>query len=203
VTIDQTYLIDTGALSDIILLESAEEYDFFSRRDDAVLLTRWNNRRYVVDAELFDGVRLDDMRVYLNEGSYMLDEGEAKGLIGLNLMRRFNVFFDLSKRQIGFQPIKGPFKRTVDPDWTRKYVEQTLDAEGSAVISEVLDIPGNPYRKAGAMAGDTVTAINGIAVDSMSGDDWLALNRTRVRKFDILRDGEPMELTVRFDELGE
>jgi hypothetical protein len=203
ITVDQTYLIDTGALSDLILLESAAEYGFFRRRDDAVLLDHWNNRRYEVDAEVFDGVRLDGMRVYLNEGSTMLNGHEAKGIIGLNFMKRFNVFFDLSRRQIGFQPLRQKFKRTVNPDFRRKYIEQEVTPEGKALVSGVLDIPDNPYREAGMKAGDIVLAVNGTDIDSLSGADWLALNRTRVRKFDILRGGTPMKLTVRFDELGE
>jgi hypothetical protein len=201
--IDETCIMDTGALSALILLESAAEYDFFRRRDDAVLLAHWNNRRYEVDAEVFDGVRLDGMRVYLNDGSTMLNDSEAKGIIGLNFLKRFNVYFDLNKGRVGFQPIKG-FKRPVNLDFTRQYIIQSVDGEGNPFVEKILDLPyRNPYREAGMMAGDIVTAINGTNIDGMSGDDWRALNRTRIRKFDILRDGEPVKLTVRFDELGE
>ena len=198
ITIDQTYFIDTGALCDLILLESAAEYGFFRGRDDAVLLNHWNNRRYEVDAEVFDGMRLDAMRVYLNEGSYMLNEEEAKGTIGLNFMKRFNVFFDLSKKQIGFQPIRG-FKRTVNIDYTRKYFE----AQDNNLITEVLDIPDNPYKKAGVMAGDVVMAINGKEMKTASMADFTEIRHSKVRRMDIIRNGKTMRLTVRFKELGE
>jgi hypothetical protein len=202
VTIDQTYLIDTGALSDIILLESAEEYDFFRERDDAMLLNHWNNRRYEVDAEVFDGVRLDAARVYLNEGSFMMQDGDYKGIIGLNFMRRFNMFFDLGARKVGFQPIDG-FVRTVNPDLTRIYAKYETTEEGLLRVTEIVDVPENPYREAGMMVGDILTATNGVEWRDIGMDDWMKINRSNVRKLSVTRDGVPITLTARFDELGE
>lgn len=202
-TIEETYIIDTGMLLDLVLFESAADYEFFNRRGDSVLLNHWTDRRYDVEGEVFDGIKLDKMRVYLNNKSFMLQNEECKGVIGINFLKRFNVFFDLYRRQIGFQPIKKPFKRIVNPDLTRRYVNLKPTENGYWQVLEVLDTPDNPYKKAGMEVGDIIKTVNRFDVSSWTIADWMEVNRTKWRDVTILRDGKPMLLRVRFKELGE
>lgn len=204
ITINQTYFIDTGMLLDMVLFDSAQEYDFFNRRDDAVLIAATpNNRRYDVDGKVFGKVKLDGMRIYLNNSSFLLnDKKEVCGAIGLNFLKRFNVYFDLSTNQIGFLPIKG-FKRTVNMDFGKLYISTELTAEGYVLITKVWDFHSNSYKDAGVMAGDVIVATNGIDIKEITPEEWKSIKRSKTRTLDILRNGVPMKMSVHFSELGE
>lgn len=204
ISVDQEYLIDTGMLSDLALTEASQAYPFFDKREDVVLVrNNRNNKRYNVSAEVFDGVRVDDMRIYLNDGSFMLTNTGVKGIIGLNFLKRFNVFFDLSKRQIGFQPIKG-FKRTVNYNAGRLYIDTQPTPDGkTSTVTKVWDVPDNPYREAGMQIGDIITAVNGVKLQDSTRKNTEPIHRSKTRTMDIIRAGKQMTLTVHLKELGE
>lgn len=116
-TINQMFMIDTGLPGDIALMSNAKELSFFNERDDAVWIAFLSSyyRYYTVKAKLFDSYSVDSLRIYTHDYPNRI---RCNYLIGLNFLKRFNVFFDMKERQIGLQPVKN-FQRVVNPNVMR------------------------------------------------------------------------------------
>jgi hypothetical protein len=110
-TINQPFLVDTGIPDDITLMHPARELDFFNQKEDAVWSIDGSDyyRHHTVNATLFDDFVMDSLCVYTYNNSY---EVADKYLVGLNFLKRFNVFFDRKHQVIGLQPIKNYKKIT-------------------------------------------------------------------------------------------
>lgn len=198
ITVNQIYMIDTGLLYDLVLLPQAEEYEFFSKRDDAILISRHGTyaSRYNVNTKVFDNFEIDSMRIYTVGYSDRLPES---GLIGLNFLKRFNVFFDFSKNQVGFQPIKN-FKRIVNQYERRFYFSQDIKSDGRQFVKKLAETKNNPYKKAGLEEGDEIIAINGFKVKNMTPEEAASIRNNNTKEIDILRNGEPIRITAHIDE---
>ena len=200
VIINELYLFDTAALNDIILLNKTNKntLDFFRKRDDAVLIAdRGSYRsRYIVEATIFNGLKIDSMRVYTNEYSDLMTEA---GVIGLNFMKRFNLFFDFKTNQVGFQPIKN-YERIIWCDYHRFYFSWDIKADKSRFVKNIADIKNNYYKDAGLREGDEVVAINGIKLKNLTDEETKSINESRIREMDILRGGKQLKITVHLGE---
>ena len=199
-TIDELYLLDTGAVDDIILLSKTNEnvIDFFRKKDDPILLSNRGNyrSRYIVEATLFEGLKIDSMRIYTDA---FVDRMREAGIIGLNFMKRFNMFFDFKSRQIGFQPIRN-FERIVNHDVSRFYFSWDIKEDHRRFIKELAPVNNNYYKEAGVKEGDEVIAINGIKLQNLSIEDRLLIEKSRIKEMDILRNEESLKITVRLGE---
>ena len=200
ITINELYLLDTACLNDIVLLSKTNEnvLDFFRKRDDATLISdRENYRsRYNVEATIFDGLKVDSMRIYTNEYS---DRMYQAGVIGLNFMKRFNMFFDFKSKQIGFQSINN-FKRIVYDDYRRFYFSWEIREDKRRFVKKLSDIKSNYYRDAGLCEGDEVVSINGIELKSLTKEENKSIENSRIREMNILRSGRPLKITVHLGE---
>jgi len=200
VIIDELYLFDTAALNDIILLNKTNQntLDFFRKRDDAVLIAdRGSYRsRYIVEAEIFDGIKIDSMRVYTNEYSDLMVEA---GVIGLNFMKRFNLFFDFKTNQVGFQPIKS-YERIVDYNYRRFYYSLDIKVDKRQFIKNIANIKNNYYKDAGLQEGDEIVSINGFAMVNLTREEGRYIEESRIREMDILRNGKSLKITVHLGE---
>ena len=200
ITINELYLFDTACVNDIVLLSKTDEnvLDFFRKRDDATLISdRGNYRsRYHVEATIFNGLKIDSMRVYTNEYS---DRMEQAGVIGLNFMKRFNLFFDFKSKQVGFQPISN-FERIVCYDYRRFYFSWDIKEDKRQFVKKIFDIKNNYYKDAGLCEGDEVVAINGIRLKSLSNEEYKSVENSRIREMDIIRSGKPLKIIVRLGE---
>lgn len=177
-TMNHAFLIDTGMPWDIALVSPAKELSFFEKKD-AVWTGYINSyyRRYVVNAELFECYTIDSLRIYTFDEPYLLG---TQYLIGLNFLKRFNVFFDMHNRQLGLQPIKN-FKRIVNPNHRRFHLSFREDSSGKRIVNKVADYKGNRYKEAGIQEGDQILSVNDSA---------------QVKVFNIIRNGKPLQITV-------
>ena len=191
IMLDNTYLIDTGMPWDIVLRE-AGDMDFFNRRTDAVWTGYLDGhyRHYLVEATLFEHLHIDSLRLY-KFSPFPVD----KNLIGINFLKRFNVFFDMKNQQLGLQPIEN-FQRVVCPLARRFHFSFSLNQEGGRIVSMIANFDGNPYIEAGLQVGDEVIALNNIVFRSLTLEQWTYLQKQNTWILDIIRNGQSMQLTV-------
>lgn len=196
-TTNHIYSVDTGLALDVVLVRT-NELDFFNRQEGAVWTGHynWYNRHYTVSATLFDGFVADSLRIYTYDKSNLPD---GASLVGTNFLKRFNVFFDIKNRQIGLQPLKN-FKRIVNPLGRRFHYSIEPDANHKFIITFMADYQQNYYKNAGLMAGDEVIAINGIAYKDITNEQESEYYKQDALFFDIIRNGEPMQITVPVDK---
>lgn len=176
-TVDHSFVIDTGMPWDIMLIPPTEEIDYFDEKE-AVWTCFGNSyhRRYTVNASISQDCIIDSLRIYTLAEPYYL-----KGnFIGLNFLKRFNVFFDMHNRQLGLQPIKN-FKRAVNPNYRRFHLSFREDSSGKRIVNKVADYKGNRYKEAGIQEGDQILSVN---------------DSSQVKVFNIIRNGKPLRITV-------
>ena len=197
-TLNRTFLIDTGMPWDIALMHRADELKFFNEQTDAV----WTKhtigyfRSYTVNATLFDSVKMDSLRIYTFDhiNSILCDY-----LIGQNFLKRFNVFFDLKHQQIGLQPIKN-FQRVIDPLYRRFHMSHPMNSEGKFIVTKVADYKENYAKIAGMKEGDEVIAINGVLCKEITNEIDRDIQKQDTLVYDILRKGKPMKIVMPKDK---
>jgi hypothetical protein len=167
---NHTYYIDTGMFNGVAVIFPSNEWEFFNKKEDAVWTqdsgrSRYS-RHYTVSATLFDSLVLDSLRIYTVDDSQIKF---CKYLLGLNFLKRFNVFFDLKNRRIGLQPINN-FQRIVNPLCRRFHYSTIKTQDGKTIVSKVADYTSNYFRTAGLKEGDEIIAINGISYSNYSYD---------------------------------
>ena len=200
-TLEHTFMIDTGMGWDIVLTrkENDKEYDFFNDREDAVWTSYLSHyHRYcTVDATLFNKVNMDSLRIYTFD--YPNNVG-CDYLIGQNFLKRFNVFFDMKRKVVGFQPIKN-FKRIVNPIHQRFHFSYGFTRQGKMMVTGVGDYDNNRFKIAGLKEGDEIVNINGRPCKDFT---WLEHRALEVEAdtivYDILRDGNPLKIVVAIDK---
>jgi len=139
------------------------------------------------------------MRIYTDEFATQLS-AYARGIIGLNFLKRFNVFFDFDSRQVGLQPIRN-FSRIFNNFSGRFYFSVDTTLDGRRIVTMMPDyVKNNHYKEAGLQKGDEIVAINGFTLKDLSFDNAVKIKESLTRKLDIVRDGKPMKITVRLDE---
>ena len=200
-TLDHAFLIDTGMPSDIALIrrDGDEEYNFFNDRKEAVWTSDLSHyHRYcTVDATLFDKMNIDSLRIYTFDypNNVIYDY-----LIGLNFLKRFNVFFDMKRKVVGFQPIRN-FKRIVNPIHQRFHFSYGFTRQGKMMVTGVGDYESNRFKIAGLKEGDEIVNINGRPCKDFT---WLEHRALEVEAdtivYDILRDGNPLKIVVAIDK---
>lgn len=198
-TIDRTFLIDTGMPWDVVLMHPAEELGFFEKKE--TVWTGYGNggcRRYTVDAWMFGNFAMDSLWIYTFGDPLMVG---TQYLIGQNFLRRFNVFFDMRNGRLGLQPIRN-FRRVVNPNHRRFHLSVQPDADGRFIVTRVADYVGNRYKQAGLKEGDEVVAVNGYRYErrkGLSDENAAVISKQDTKVFDVVRDGKPLRITVTED----
>lgn len=200
-TLEHIFVIDTGMGWDIVLTrkENNQEYNFFNDRKDAVWTSYLSHyHRYcTVNATLFDKVNMDSLRIYTFD--YPNNVG-CDYLIGQNFLKRFNVFFDMKRKVVGFQPIRN-FKRIVNPIHQRFHFSYGFTRQGKMVVTGVGDYDSNRFKIAGLKEGDEIVNINGRPCKDFT---WLEHRALEVEAdtivYDVLRDGDPLKIVVVIDK---
>jgi hypothetical protein len=196
-TLNRPFYIDTGMSWDIALMCRAGELPFFNKKEAV-----WTEclstymRHYTVNAMIFDHLSLDSLRIY----TFDYPNGvNSNYLIGQNFLKRFNVFFDMKNRQVGFQPIKN-FQRVVNPGYWRFHYSTYKNSKGRYIVKYVADYKGNYYRTAGLKVGDEIVAVNGKPYKNISYLEEGDFYKQNKLLFDIIRKGRPMKIVVQVDK---
>lgn len=196
--LEHVYMIDTGMPWDIALMYRSEELELLNQKKDAVWTEygRSYHRYYTVEAKLFDGFVVDSLRIYTFDYPMSIS---CNYLIGLNFLKRFNVFFDMKNRQIGFQPIVN-FQRVVNPALNRFHFSSYLNEEGKFIVNKVADNESNNFFKAGLQAKDEIIAVNGINLKKMTLETKEKIFQQDTLIFDVLRYNKPLKIVVLIDK---
>lgn len=122
------------------------------------------------------------------------DEG-SDGNIGSGLLKRFAVTFDYAHRRLYFRPLARPEADTGRFDRTGMWLNQGKDG------LEIMDLAeGGPAATAGLKKGDTVLAIGGRDVGSLSLSDTRSMLKTvpvdQPLPVSYQRDGKAGEVTL-------
>ncbi|MDR1757013.1 MAG: hypothetical protein LBR65_08695 [Culturomica sp.] len=198
ITIHETYLVDTGLTQDMVLTPNSKAFAFFDKLDDALLVTTaaGYRSRYIVGAEVFDNTTIDSLRIYTDQFAEVLIRAGTKGILGLNFLKRFNLFFDFKNKLLGFQPTGKPFERAVNPNVTRFYYSASFTKDQRYIVTMVADIVENPLKEAGLLVGDEITGWDGVSLkELLAGYRAEEKEKRTVHVLDIIRNGEAMQLT--------
>jgi hypothetical protein len=197
---DTRCTIDMALPADLALVHpSQKELEFFDRREDAI----WTQfvdgytRRYTVSATIFDNFVIDSLRIYTYSNPY--EKVRSKSLIGLNFLRRFNVFFDMKNHQVGFQPIKN-FRRIVNPNSRRFHISAFPNSEGKFIVTVVADYKANYYKTAGLQVGDEIVEINGKPLRSITREENIEFHKKDTLVYNIIRNGKPLKILIPIDK---
>ncbi|MDR1755927.1 MAG: tight junction protein ZO-3 [Culturomica sp.] len=203
-TINRLFFIDTGATWDIVIGYPTEELTFFNQQEGAVwtsFLDRYT-RYYTVNATLSDRFSMDSLRIY----TFDYKDSAPQYLLGLNFLKRFNLFFDMKNKQVGFQPVNN-FRRVSNPLPIRFYYS-VLVLNGRYVINKMADYKENYYREAGLQEGDELVKVNGIPYGEVCHERYHADLSQEMKDqcrgqefvvFDIIRDGKPLQIPVKIN----
>jgi hypothetical protein len=200
-TINRSFFVDMGMPWDIAIMYPGKEWEFFDQRDDAIWTSYMNGyfRHYTVNATLFDNIAMDSIRIYTFDNPYSVN---SKYLIGINFLKRFNVFIDRKNWQMGLQPIKN-FQRIVNPLGRRFHFSAPPNQEGKFIVTKVADYKGNYYKTAGLQEGDEIVAINDKLFKDISYKERSEFHKKDTLILDIIRDGKPIKIVVPVDKNEE
>ncbi len=197
-TLKRTFLIDTGAPWDISLTNNVEEVSFFNKKEDAVWLGFLDSyiRYYTVGATVFNNYNIDSLRIYTFDYPSDVKVGYV---IGLNFLKRFNLFFDLKNKQLGLQPLNS-FHRVINPTYRRFHLSTYVTPQGKIVVKTVGNYKGNYYKTAGFQEGDEMVAVNGKPCRSVTYEDKTKFLKQDSLVYDIIRKEKPMKIIVHVDK---
>lgn len=142
---------------------------------------------------------LDDVLVtYLQKGAQGVPPCGRSGLLGNGVLRRFNVTFDYSRKEM----ILEPTSHTAKPfEFNMSGMASTRKADGTYSVSRVF--PETPAAEAGVLAGDTIVAVDGTPATDIATEE---LRRLLERdgatiSLDIARDGRLLNVALRLRRL--
>ncbi|MDP3442225.1 MAG: tight junction protein ZO-3 [Ignavibacteria bacterium] len=191
------FFIDLGMAWDIALNIHNPEIGFFEKRTDAVWTKFLDSysKHYKVKCTLSDNILMDSLRIYTYNFYY---SPYPTYIIGLNFLKRFNVFFDMKNRRLGLQPVKR-FQRVINPLHPRYYYNIQKSNTGKYIITDIADYKENYFKIAGLRKGDEVIKINEMPVQSVTSIIFNKFLRRDIMVFDLKREGNMQRLTVKIN----
>lgn len=192
--IDANFYIDTGAGLSFLLSKEFVQ-------DSVVLKTK--RKQFPIQAQGMGGkkrmmitvireVKVGPYRFRMVPTYILDDEYNATsypflgGLLGSDILKRFNITFNYRKREIHLLP-NSHFKENFDYSYTGMSL---YFIEGKVVIDDI--IPGSPADKAKFMQGDIVMSVNNDFSNNINHYRDLLQEATGKVKVLILRDNVPL-----------
>ena len=193
-TLYRSYQIDTGIPWDIVLTRKAKENVFFNKQEDAIWSSAMGSyiRHYIVDGILFDNFKMDSLRIYTidHDNRVAFDY-----LVGINFLKRFNVFFDMKNLRVGLQPIKN-FQRVISPLGRRFHFSYARTQKNTLLVTKVADYKANYYKTAGLREGDEIVTINGKQYKWITRENFEEFRNQDTLLLNIIRKGESLKIVV-------
>jgi hypothetical protein len=206
-TNNNIYVIDTGMPHDIVFMHpTSEESEFLDKHIENAVWTEFSSGkgyhlRHIVNATLFDNFNIDSLRIYTFNISRQTNF-KYSYLVGINFLKRFNVFFDMKNQQVGLVPLK-KFQRVVQPNH-RRFCFLSHPTPDGYVVDMVPNYKDNYYRNAGLQEGDEVIVTNGKRIKDLTYKEKVELSKeiNKIDTFilDIIRNGKPMQLIIPVDK---
>lgn len=193
--IRREFMIDSAVHRDILFFPLAEEAKILNERDDAEWRVDGDEyvRFYTMNAEFEEGFSVDSLRLYtFYEKEFMVD-----ALVGLNFLKRFNVFFDLKNSCLYLQPHNN-FKRIVSP-LKRFYFRIKEREDGICYFKLIPKFKENSILNADIREGDEIYSLNGILFDDITYEQMEEIRELDRWIFIIRRDGELMTKIVEWN----
>lgn len=196
-TLNRKFLVDTGASWDVTITPNSEEFSFFQGKDGVPFYFNDSYvNRHIVKADIGNDFHIDSLRVYMLNDAARLP---AKYIIGLNFLKRFNVFFDMKNRQLGLLPLK-EFHRVTNPNMRKFHIGILRTDKGTIIVDEIAEHKNNYYTSAGIRLGDEITAINGVKLyKNMPAEEEKRLFQNQQLVFDVERNDKLLKITVNRD----
>ena len=191
VKVEEDFIIDTGSHTDVLFMPETEEAkELNTQKYSAYWL--WNRHFWDAEMTVCNRVKLDSVRVYVYDAK--LSKDTYKMILGLNFLKRFNVYFDLKNNQLYLKPIK-TFERITQGKrpWGKFSSSQK---NGKDIIDRICDYQENPAIKAGFQVGDEIISINGKLNSEYSEEDWEKLSEEEIWNYVVKRDGKLLNLTL-------
>ncbi|MGQ1787178.1 hypothetical protein [Saccharicrinis sp. GN24d3] len=198
ISLDRQFMIDTAMSWDIVLMNNAKEKQFFSCKKNNIW-TKYLNSYFkycTVEARVSDKLVFDSLRIYtFNEPN----NPNISYFLGQNFLKHFNVYFDLNRQEIGFQPHNN-FQRVSNSGYRRYHFLVDKNSQGKYIVSEIADYEGNYYKSAGLRCGDEI-----VNIDSRPYADYTKVEKLEFYKkdsliYDLIRDSKPLRLVVKVNK---
>lgn len=197
INLNGNFLIDTAMPWDVAIMHSKGDLPMFNNRSDAIWTSYLNSyyRHYNTNATIFNVFKTDSLRIY----SFEYPNCIKLNILGLNFLKRFNVYFDLKNNQVCFQPIND-FHRVVSPLARRFYYATDKTLNGKYIVTQLANYKGNYYKAAGLQKGDEIIAINGKPFKDITRDDRRDFYKEDTLLIEIIRKGKPLKIIAKVDK---
>ncbi len=126
---------------------------------------------------------------------------DRHGLLGNDLLARFNIVFDYGRERMLLQPNRR-FDRPIEYDMVGLQFDTTAIGAETFIVHEVLS--ASPAGRAGIAVGDEVTAIDGQPIAEFTPTEVMEIFRSEVGRelrLDLLRGSRPVAVKLRLDRL--
>ena len=188
---DHDYLIDTGSIADFTFMKDTKEANELCEYNDSAYWL-WNRHFWDAKMTVCDDVKLDSARTYVYD---LNPRAKYKRIIGLNFLKRFNVYFDLKNEKMYLQPISW-FERITQGKKPWHQVENKIKMK-KVFIERIGDYKNNEAIKAGFKVGDEVISINGIKnISSLSPEQERKLLLDNVWNYVVKRKDKILHLKL-------
>jgi hypothetical protein len=128
--------------------------------------------------------------IFFQDKQGVLASPEFDGVIGAEILRRFNVIFDYSRQQMILEPNRY-FSETYEHDMAG----MLLVVEGKNFrVKQVME--NSPANAAGLREGDLITAVNGRAVLTMEELRQMFMQKGQRYRLSINRGNEKMQISI-------
>ncbi len=122
-----------------------------------------------------------------------------QGLVGADVLRRFEVIFDYPRQTMYLRP-QAAFRQPIEHDLSGLELYTPMPGLRFYVIEQV--IPGSPADRAGLAPEDELITVNGQHASRYTLDDLITLLRSQPGKrlrLRVLRDGQELSFTFRLE----
>jgi hypothetical protein len=135
---------------------------------------------------------LDSVRLYVYDDPYSVN---SNYLLGLNFLKRFNLFFDKKHKRLGLQPIK-EYKR-IDSGKTKRFEFTSRITDNLTwIVTKIGNYEENIVKIAGLREDDEITGINNVPFKIMGNKQYKEFIGKDTLTYNVIRKGKSLNIVV-------